>query len=182
MGVGPLHVLQYLDADIKPSGFDDVLRLVSTAGPLVTHDNIELFGVGLIEGGTVNATFVGGAADRFISIQPRIAGNGQPVSTTITPNLPSFEHPELGLVYGPKDIEAVIAWDINPSSNAGVINTFLLGVAPPPSPESVDTDRDGVPDSIDSCPGTIPGTPVRANGCPIPPSDLDGERRLRKPF
>lgn len=49
---------------------------------------------------------------------------------------------------------------------------------PPPAPEPVakpqpapvqpaDSDGDGVPDSRDQCPGTPPGTPVTANGCPV---------------
>lgn len=38
---------------------------------------------------------------------------------------------------------------------------------PPPPPAVLDSDGDGVPDSLDSCPGTAPGTPVDASGCPV---------------
>jgi hypothetical protein len=37
-----------------------------------------------------------------------------------------------------------------------------------------DEDGDGVPDELDLCPGTPPGTPVDADGCPIVDSDGDG--------
>jgi hypothetical protein len=40
---------------------------------------------------------------------------------------------------------------------------------PPPPPTVVDSDGDGVPDSLDQCPGTAPGTPVDATGCPVQP-------------
>ncbi|MES2883638.1 MAG: OmpA family protein [Pseudomonadota bacterium] len=51
---------------------------------------------------------------------------------------------------------------------------------PPPPPPPSDTDGDGVPDSIDQCPGTVPGTIVNSVGCPPPPppppvdTDRDG--------
>jgi OOP family OmpA-OmpF porin len=38
---------------------------------------------------------------------------------------------------------------------------------PPPPQKPVDSDGDGVPDSIDQCPGTPPGVQVDARGCPI---------------
>jgi outer membrane protein OmpA-like peptidoglycan-associated protein len=42
----------------------------------------------------------------------------------------------------------------------------------------VDSDGDGVPDRLDQCPGTPPGTKVDAAGCPIAvvaPQDTDGD-------
>jgi len=44
---------------------------------------------------------------------------------------------------------------------------------PPPAPRVVDTDGDGVPDSLDRCPGTPAGARVDAQGCE-PDSDGDG--------
>lgn len=42
------------------------------------------------------------------------------------------------------------------------------GPAPPgPQPDLADTDADGIPDSIDACPGTTPGEFVDATGCPV---------------
>ena len=38
---------------------------------------------------------------------------------------------------------------------------------PSPPPVVLDTDGDGVPDNLDSCPGTAPGTTVDASGCPV---------------
>lgn len=58
----------------------------------------------------------------------------------------------------------------------------VVPATPPPAPPA-DTDGDGVPDSIDQCPGTLPGLRVDSVGCaiPLPPpppapkdSDQDG--------
>jgi hypothetical protein len=38
---------------------------------------------------------------------------------------------------------------------------------PPPPPPVLDTDSDGVPDNLDTCPGTPAGTTVDASGCPV---------------
>jgi len=72
-------------------------------------------------------------------------------------------------------------WDTRVS--AGV--QFSLGpedVPPPPpppvEPKVMDTDRDGVPDNLDRCPGTPLGTRVDSYGCaiaPPPPRDSDGD-------
>jgi outer membrane protein OmpA-like peptidoglycan-associated protein len=43
---------------------------------------------------------------------------------------------------------------------------------PPPPPPPVDTDRDGIIDSLDKCP-TVPGI-AKYDGCPIPDTDKDG--------
>lgn len=43
-----------------------------------------------------------------------------------------------------------------------------------PARRVVDSDGDGVNDDLDRCPGTPPGTPVDANGCPLPQDD-DGD-------
>jgi OOP family OmpA-OmpF porin len=42
---------------------------------------------------------------------------------------------------------------------------------------AVDTDADGIFDSVDQCPGTPPGTPVNTNGCPVASTgtDTDGD-------
>jgi mono/diheme cytochrome c family protein len=40
------------------------------------------------------------------------------------------------------------------------------GSAAPPPPTPADSDRDGVADVLDACPGTRPGTAVDARGCP----------------
>jgi OOP family OmpA-OmpF porin len=43
---------------------------------------------------------------------------------------------------------------------------------PLPPPPPVDTDKDGIIDSVDKCP-TVPGIP-KYNGCPVPDTDRDG--------
>jgi outer membrane protein OmpA-like peptidoglycan-associated protein len=45
-------------------------------------------------------------------------------------------------------------------------------VPPPPAPVVVDTDKDGIVDSLDKCPA-VPGI-AKYNGCPIPDTDKDG--------
>src|SRR5438093_13604521 len=41
---------------------------------------------------------------------------------------------------------------------------------PPPTTQVLDSDQDGVPDSLDACPSTALGTTVDASGCPVPSS------------
>src|SRR5881397_3838409 len=63
-------------------------------------------------------------------------------------------------------------------SAQGTANAYKGSCKPqdPPSPPPVlDADRDGVPDSLDTCPGTPLGTAVDASGCPVqstPPPPL----------
>jgi len=58
------------------------------------------------------------------------------------------------------------AWQSNIEATAGVV--FAWGGGPP-----ADTDRDGVPDRKDDCPGTPLGATVDLRGCP---KDSDGDR------
>src|SRR6266571_682413 len=58
---------------------------------------------------------------------------------------------------------------------------------PPSQPPVLDADQDGVPDSLDTCPGTPLGTAVDASGCPLPstpppplPPPPSVRRRLRE--
>ncbi len=57
----------------------------------------------------------------------------------------------------------------------GVYNLGLvvpLGHKPPPDPETIDTDGDGVPDHRDQCPDSAPGAQVNETGCEL---DSDGD-------
>lgn len=168
--IGPLRVYQHFDADIQGSG-GDVFQVGTVDGLLAleTRDNTELFGASVSPGFENAATFIGGAADRFNNIVPRITGAGQPVSPGITiQNLPAFQHPQLGPAFGPGDIVSVLAWEVDPNAGATDIVHFMDG-----RPLATDGDGDGVPDSVDACPGTPPGTPVQPNGCPVPDVDPD---------
>ena len=54
---------------------------------------------------------------------------GQPVSPDgIIANLPSFQHPQLGPVFGPADNVSVLAWDVAPNATSAVITTSLGAV------------------------------------------------------
>lgn len=58
----------------------------------------------------------------------------------------------------------------NSSANGAVdtpLATYTVSANPPPPPPPTDTDGDGVPDNLDQCPGTPPGTSVDSNGCPL---------------
>lgn len=48
----------------------------------------------------------------------------------------------------------------------------LIAPPPPPPPAPVDTDKDGIVDSLDKCP-TVAGI-AKYKGCPIPDTDKDG--------
>ena len=67
-------------------------------------------------------------------------------------------------------------------SAQGTANAYKGACKPqdPPSPPPVlDADQDGVPDSLDTCPGTPLGTTVDASGCPVqssPPPVLDSDQ------
>ncbi len=75
-------------------------------------------------------------------------------------------------------------WDTR--INAGLQVAFGADpvVAPPPvfsapPPRPLDSDGDGVLDSIDECPGTLPGVRVNSVGCPLPlppPAPVDSDQ------
>ena len=54
------------------------------------------------------------------------------------------------------------------AAGAGAGEPGTARVLPPP-----DDDADGVPNTVDACPNTAPGTPVDSRGCPLPPPDDD---------
>ena len=58
--------------------------------------------------------------------------------------------------------------------NVGIQVGLKFGGDDAPVRKVVDSDGDGVPDDMDRCPGTPVGTPVDANGCPLP-GDADGD-------
>lgn len=75
--IGPLRVYQYFDGDIE-SAANDVFQVTDTFGSptLETRDTIGLFGASISLGFQTGATFIGGAADSFNNIVPRITGAG----------------------------------------------------------------------------------------------------------
>lgn len=137
--LGTLRFLQYLDEDIEGVS-DDVLLVRGSAAEgdleLFTIDNDEVYGVshgGSLnsEQGLVNATFAGWAADEYDDMRPRITGSGETVSPEgeiDEASLQLFNHPQLGDVYGPRDIVSVFAWDVTPSATSATIITTLGGV------------------------------------------------------
>lgn len=135
--LGAIRFLQYMDEDIQGVS-DDVFftkgTLASRNLELFTMDNAEVYGVshsGAFDtnAGLRNATFAGWAADFYNNMKPSFAGSGQVVTLDgIINNLSSFNHPQLGTVYGPRDIVSVLAWDVDPQASQAVIVTTLGGV------------------------------------------------------
>lgn len=71
-------------------------------------------------------------------------------------------------VYGGK-------WNIDYRSPAfhGTVKECPDGTTTTSECPELDSDGDGVPDSVDLCPGTPPGTPVDTDGCPLYDDDFD---------
>jgi hypothetical protein len=138
--LGPLRLLQHLDANVPvPEGAsDDVFFQTGSAVggdlKLFTFDNTDIYGLShsgaLLPGNNLqNASFAGWAADHFDNIISSILAAGQPVSPDgIIANLSSFQHPQLGPVFGPADIVSVLAWDVVPTATSAVITTSLGAV------------------------------------------------------
>ena len=138
--LGPLRILQHLDAVVPVPGgaSDDVFFHTGSAVggnlKLSTFDNTDIYGIShsgaLLPGNDLqNASFAGWAADRFDNIISSILTAGQPVSPDgIIANLSSFQHPQLGPVFGPADIVSVLAWDVAPNATSAVITTSLGAV------------------------------------------------------
>jgi len=135
--LGPLRFLQHLDEFIQAESDDVFFHTGSAVGgdlELFTFDNTEVYGLShsgtLLPGtGLQNASFQGWAADRFDNIRSAIVGPvGQPVLPDgVINNLPGFQHPQLGPVFGPADIVSVLAWDVDPNATSAVITTSLAG-------------------------------------------------------
>jgi len=135
--LGPLRVLRHLDKNTESTSnyvFSHTGSAVGGDLELFTFDNTEVFGLshsGTLLPGTElqNASFAGWAADHFDNIITSIFTTGQPVSPAgIIANLPSFQHPQLGPVFGPEDIVSVLAWDVDPNATTAVITTSLRAI------------------------------------------------------
>lgn len=71
-------------------------------------------------------------------------------------------------LYGPLDEEAPAARQ--------QVGSSMPAPAAAPLPEGPDSDNDGVPDSLDRCPNTRPGTLVDRVGCPVIPPPMPATR------
>ena len=61
-----------------------------------------------------------------------------------------------------------------PAATQCGVQVVALNGAPRTDCGGADSDHDGVPDSLDKCPGTAEGLPVSADGCPASPLSLTG--------
>jgi hypothetical protein len=153
--LGTLRFISYLDEDIS-SPSDDLLFTTGTPGAAdfraFTLDGPER--VGFSHGGfylpgpeLVNATYDGWAADRFPQLSAAITGAG--ATFTIagnidTADLPAFNDPRLGLVYGPNDVTTAFAWSANPTATNSVMTSFLELVPQDPSTASIPGEWAGI--------------------------------------
>jgi len=160
---GPIQFINYLDEDV--GGFaDNMLYLQGSPGdPDFEAFTLDLVDeVGFSQGGIYtpgdgleNATFDGWLADQFPDLQASIQGPGavnfvyDPVdveSSIDLVDLPRFDSPWLGTVYGPTstttgastttngaDVTSAFAWALDPFATTATITTFLTLVADPPS-------------------------------------------------
>ena len=135
--LGPLRFLQHLDGVVLEGSDDVFFHKGSAVGgdlKLFTFDNTDVYGIShsgaLLPGNDLqNASFAGWAADHFDNIVSSISTAGQPVSPDgIIANLSSFQHPQLGPVFGPADNVSVLAWDVAPNATSAVITTSLGAV------------------------------------------------------
>src|SRR5690606_19449174 len=125
--LGDLRLINYLDEDVFGIS-DDILYLTGTPGQpdfrAFTLDGPERIGFaqgGIYEPGPglVNATYDGWAADQYNNLQTVIRGGGTQytVAGNINlANLPAFNDPELGTVYGPADVTTAFAWSVDPTA------------------------------------------------------------------
>jgi hypothetical protein len=164
--LGPLRFLQHLDGVVLEGSDDVFFHKGSAVGgdlKLFTFDNTDVYGIShsgaLLPGNDLqNASFTGWAADHFDNIISSMLTAGQPVSPDgIIANLPSFQHPQLGPVFGPADNVSVLAWDVAPNATSAVITTSLGAV-----PISVETQPDGAqPDGNPLVGNQLVGNPLR---------------------
>lgn len=149
--LGNLRLINYLDEDVASPG-DDILYLVGTPGQLgfqaFTLDNQQRVGfsqsgVYAADGnGLINARYDGFAADAFPQLRDAITGAGANYSIAgniDTADLPAFNDPFLGTVFGPADVTTAFAWSVDPNATTATISTFAqllptaITPAPPPS-------------------------------------------------
>lgn len=176
--LGPLRFLQYLDEDVESFG-DDVFISLGTATEgnlsLFTRDDTEVYGVRQSGAtgpafGLVSSAFAGWAAGQYPLMLDRIQSEGQVVSVGgfIDDALPSFVHPQLGPVFGPRDITSVLAWDVAPNANSATILTILGGeggITVPPLPIVA---KPANPNAPVPCTGSNCKVRVECNLVPIP--------------
>jgi hypothetical protein len=142
--LGNIRFINYLDEDVFGVS-DDILHTAGTPGQAdfraFTLDNSER--VGFSHGGVyqpgpglVNATYEGWAADQFSDLRDVITNGGTSYSVMgniDTSDLPAFNDPDLGQVFGPEDITTAFAWRVDPNATSATITTFLELVPEDPS-------------------------------------------------
>jgi hypothetical protein len=135
--LGRLRLLQHLDGVVLEGSDDVFFHRGSAVGgdlKLFSFDNTDVYGLShsgaLLPGNDLqNASFAGWAADHFDNIISSISTAGQPVSPDgFIANLSSFQHPQLGPVFGPANNVSVLAWDVAPNATSAVITTSLGAV------------------------------------------------------
>ena len=134
--LGNLRFINYLDQDVTVS--DDILYPAGTPGA----DDFRAFTLGdaaragFSQGGVYtpaagqleNATYTGWAADVFPQLLNDIGGAGTTYTVPgniDTVDLPTILDPDLGTIYGPRDVTTAFAWDVNPGATSAMFTSFL---------------------------------------------------------
>ncbi len=136
---GTVRLISYFDEDVVAGDqSDDVLVVLGTPGHanffLLTLDQVDDVGVGHAAGflSSLNATYVGWAADSWPNLQLAIGGAGATYSipgTINTVNLPPYVEPRYpgSPAYGPRDITQAFAFDLDPGATSATIEVSLAG-------------------------------------------------------
>ncbi len=153
--LGNMLFINYLDEDVLgPS--DDLLYLVGTPGlddfRAFTLDGPER--IGFAHGGVyfpgsdlVNASYEGWTADTYANLLTNIQTGGTQYSVPgniNTANLPPFNDPTLGQVYGLRDITTAFAWRVDPNATTATMMSFLELVPSDPGTSARSGDWRGI--------------------------------------
>jgi hypothetical protein len=133
---GTVRFISYLDEDVFGIS-DDLLWVQGDAASnslkLFTLDDAERFGFAQSgetqpSAGLSGATFVGWAADEFMDLRNAITGAGEnytPAGNVDLGDLTPFVDPDLGAVFGLADVTTAMAWDLDATGTAAVIESRL---------------------------------------------------------
>jgi serine protease AprX len=144
------------DGDIYP-------RLAAPGKDVIT--------AGLTLGGAYPYTYVYGTGTSFAA--PHVAG----ALAILKGAFPEKGFPELeaALMGGALDIGALGLDNVSGAGVLDMVSAFLLLGDSEPPPPPVDSDGDGVSDTLDQCPNTPVGAAVDASGCSAAQRDSDGD-------
>ncbi len=133
--------------------------------------------------GTVEIPCDPSRVSEVASVQIRPVAEGSAATIAVDPSTGTFRGS--GLTEGEYELIAIGAdgEPLSPEPKRLLLRTGLnkvvLSMQPPGCGEQ-DSDGDGVPDAVDSCPNSPPGTPVGIDGCPVSGKERPGQKKRLK--